>query len=261
MSMNLCCFLFGKSEHPSADLRLMHFHRLDDERARCFLLHGSALPGSETRHGGRASQFLDQGTRHDDSAFYVCCLVCSRFAHLRCPRWQREWRGYLHFVLGAGRVRHLSDRDQRLDGGHRLLLSRPRWCAVFCARRTERSPHSVWREAFGPSRRASMPLGISPGSTNPDCRMGMGLRRKAFSGTPTGTSSSSMRPRPTMLWAAEPVSISDFGEIAGTYIAAGPGVFTRSGAGVLTNIQVPDGGSAVATAINASGSVVGYSFG
>jgi uncharacterized membrane protein len=58
---------------------------------------------------------------------------------------------------------------------------------------------------------------------------------------------------------AQPVSISDFDEIAGTYIAAGPGVFTRSGAGVLTNIQAPGGGSTVATAINASGSVVGYS--
>jgi hypothetical protein len=33
MFMNLCCFLFGKSEFPSADRRLMHFHRLDDERA------------------------------------------------------------------------------------------------------------------------------------------------------------------------------------------------------------------------------------
>jgi hypothetical protein len=58
---------------------------------------------------------------------------------------------------------------------------------------------------------------------------------------------------------AQPVSISDFDEIAGTYIAAIPGVFTRSGAGVLTNIQALGGGSAVATAINASGSVVGYS--
>jgi hypothetical protein len=58
---------------------------------------------------------------------------------------------------------------------------------------------------------------------------------------------------------AQPVSMSDFDEIAGTYIAAIPSVFTRSGAGVLTTIQVPGGGSAVATAINASGSVVGYS--
>jgi hypothetical protein len=57
---------------------------------------------------------------------------------------------------------------------------------------------------------------------------------------------------------AQPVSISDFDEIAGTYIAAGPGVFTRSGAGVLTDIQAPGGGSAVATAIHASGSVVGW---
>jgi hypothetical protein len=57
---------------------------------------------------------------------------------------------------------------------------------------------------------------------------------------------------------AQPVSISDFDEIAGTYIAAVPSVFTRSGAGVLTTIQAPDGGLTVATAINASGSVVGY---
>jgi hypothetical protein len=43
------------------------------------------------------------------------------------------------------------------------------------------APPSMWREGFGPSRRASMPRGILPGSTS--CRRGF---RKAFSGTPKG---------------------------------------------------------------------------
>jgi hypothetical protein len=56
----------------------------------------------------------------------------------------------------------------------------------------------------------------------------------------------------------QPVSISDFDEIAGTYLTQVPSVFTRSRAGVLTTIQSPSDGLTVATAINASGSVVGY---
>jgi Chitobiase/beta-hexosaminidase C-terminal domain/Glycosyl hydrolases family 16 len=59
---------------------------------------------------------------------------------------------------------------------------------------------------------------------------------------------------------AQPVSISDFDGIAGNfpYPASLPSAFTRSRAGVFTTIQVPYDVWTVATAINASGSVVGY---
>ena len=55
---------------------------------------------------------------------------------------------------------------------------------------------------------------------------------------------------------AQAVSINDFDEIVGTYTSRSPSVFTRSRAGVFTTIAVPNG--TIATAINASGSVVGY---
>jgi hypothetical protein len=56
-----------------------------------------------------------------------------------------------------------------------------------------------------------------------------------------------------------PISINDFDEIAGNYTYTfSQTVFTRSRAGVFTTIQVPDRGSIEVTAINASGSVVGY---
>jgi hypothetical protein len=57
----------------------------------------------------------------------------------------------------------------------------------------------------------------------------------------------------------EPASINDFDEIAGTYTWRSPSAFTRSRAGVIDNIpaSTPDG-SSYATAINASGVVVGF---
>ncbi len=62
---------------------------------------------------------------------------------------------------------------------------------------------------------------------------------------------------------AQPVSISDFDDIAGNfpYPASLPSVFTRSGAGLFNTIQAPYDVWTVATAINASGAVVGYSQG
>jgi hypothetical protein len=61
---------------------------------------------------------------------------------------------------------------------------------------------------------------------------------------------------------AQPVSISDFDDIAGNDPYVPFSVFTRSGAGVFTTMQPPPNDAsdwwAVATAINASGSVVGY---
>jgi uncharacterized membrane protein len=53
-----------------------------------------------------------------------------------------------------------------------------------------------------------------------------------------------------------PAGINDFDEIAGNYIFHGITAFTRSRAGVFTNIPIPNG--SVATAINDSGSVVGF---
>jgi hypothetical protein len=55
-----------------------------------------------------------------------------------------------------------------------------------------------------------------------------------------------------------PVSINDFDEIAGNYVDTTQSAFTRSRGGVFTTIPVPDDGSIEATAINWSGSVVGY---
>jgi uncharacterized membrane protein len=62
---------------------------------------------------------------------------------------------------------------------------------------------------------------------------------------------------------SQPVSINDYGEIAGSYpyLAAGAAAgFSRSRAGVFTMIRSDLGADygTVATAINASGSVVGY---
>ena len=60
---------------------------------------------------------------------------------------------------------------------------------------------------------------------------------------------------------AQPISINDFEDIAGTYPLYGrPNVFFRSAAGVYT-AQISFGRETVATAINASGSVVGYASG
>jgi hypothetical protein len=53
-----------------------------------------------------------------------------------------------------------------------------------------------------------------------------------------------------------PVGINDFDEVAGNYTYHSITAFTRSRAGVFTTIAVPNGGG-IATAINASGSVVG----
>jgi uncharacterized membrane protein len=54
-----------------------------------------------------------------------------------------------------------------------------------------------------------------------------------------------------------PAAINDFDEIAGNYVNHSATAFTRSRAGVFTTIAVPNGGG-IATAINASGSVVGF---
>jgi hypothetical protein len=54
-----------------------------------------------------------------------------------------------------------------------------------------------------------------------------------------------------------PIAINDFDEIAGNYTVHGPTAFTRSRAGVFTTLAAANGGGA-ATAINASGSVVGF---
>lgn len=57
-----------------------------------------------------------------------------------------------------------------------------------------------------------------------------------------------------------PTSINDYDEIAGEYENTRlPSAFTRSRDGVLTSITAPFGGVIGVTAINASGSVVGYS--
>jgi hypothetical protein len=55
-----------------------------------------------------------------------------------------------------------------------------------------------------------------------------------------------------------PVSINDFDEIAGNYVYRIQSAFTRSGAGVFTAIPAPPEESIEVTAINGSGSVVGY---
>jgi hypothetical protein len=54
-----------------------------------------------------------------------------------------------------------------------------------------------------------------------------------------------------------PVAINDFDEIAGNYANHSATAFTRSRAGVFTTVAVANGGG-IATAINASGSVVGF---
>ena len=84
-------------------------------------LHGSPLPSSKTSHG---RQFPIDSLGQDPVLMiprFMFAALCLSVRSLARPRRQREWRGYLHFVLGAGRVRHLSVRYQCLDGGHRLL--------------------------------------------------------------------------------------------------------------------------------------------
>jgi len=63
------------------------------------------------------------------------------------------------------------------------------------------------------------------------------------------------------LFAILPLSINDFDEVAGLWDAKFSEAFTRSGAGVMTILEppYPYDQAAEATAINASGSVVGYS--
>jgi hypothetical protein len=57
-----------------------------------------------------------------------------------------------------------------------------------------------------------------------------------------------------------PAGINDFGEIAGNYVDQGTAAATRSRAGVFSNVVLgpPGGPVGTATAINASGSVVGF---
>ncbi len=86
----------------------------------------------------------------------------------------------------------------------------------------------------------------------------MGFRCKAFSGTPTGAPSPSLGPRRSTLWvtARQHQRLRrDCGNLRFVYSSA----FYPVTRGVFTNIPVPDDGSIEATAINGSGSVVGYS--
>jgi hypothetical protein len=57
-----------------------------------------------------------------------------------------------------------------------------------------------------------------------------------------------------------PAGINDFGEIAGNYVYHGSSAATRSRAGVFSSLTLgsPSGPVGTATALNASGSVVGY---
>ena len=201
-------FLFGKSERQGADRRLMHFHRLVDERkGACSSPPAFTAPlyrAVKPAMAGSRPSTLSTRIPNDDSAFSCSCLMCSRPPHLRCPRWQHQWRGYLRFVLGAGCARHISDEHQRLNGCRRLLQCHAHFDRGFLREQDGTITTFSVGGASGPSRRASMPPGISPGSTGyrrasmlPGILPGTSCRRvfrKAFSGTPMGASSPSIRP-------------------------------------------------------------------
>jgi len=239
----------------------MHFHRLDDERTGCFCsgLHGSVLPGSETSHGRQLSiDSLGQDPVMMIPRFMFAALCA--LGSLTCVAHGGNVNGeatYISFsVPGAfGTYPTGINASMEVTG-------------YYSASSTVRG---FLREADGTittfavgGATSTVPEGINAagditGYYQPGLQGGAGAPVQGFLRYADGHIIIIEAPGAYYAVGAQPVSISDFDEIAGTYIAAVPGVFTRSGAGVLTNIQAPGGGSTVATAINASGSVVGYS--
>jgi hypothetical protein len=222
-------------------------------------LHGSALPSRETSHSRIAPiDFIDQDPITMIPRFLVAALCV--LGPLTCVAHGGNINGearYISFsVPGALGTYPMSINASMTVTGYYFVT--PNVARGFLRDAdgtitTFNVAGGVWTEPEGINA-----AGNITGFYQPVLQDGVGGPVQGFLRYADGHIITIDAPLANYDVGAQPVSISDFDDIAGTYIAQSPSVFTRS-AGVLTTIRAPDGGSTVATAINASGSVVGYS--